>query len=262
MHAEAEEALRQALSIYDEIYGGAPHPRVAAAHNNLGRALQLAGRLREAEPHLARARDMAREVFGADDPRFIISTSNLGDLQRRLGHLDRAEELLVEALEMERAKFGPDHRMVGMGQSLLAALRLQQARYPEALELSERALALFRRIDYEHVGTLIAAEARRAQALAALGRHAEAMDAFETGLRIGTAAGVEAGTPWPELLAAYAGYLSQREDPAASGAWAQALAVHRRVLGADHPATLKTARMAGDDGQAVELGAPTERPSY
>ena len=243
-HHAAEDALREALDIYDRKYAGTAHPRVAAAHNNLGRALAEGGRNAEAEPHLSMARDLALELFGAEDPRYIVATGNLGDLQRRLGNLERAEELLMENLQLRRSVLGPEHSGVSISLSLLAALRLQQGRWADALALTDEALALSARIGYENPRYVIATQTRRARALGGLGRDSEAEDAFTEALRDAEAAGVDAGTTWPELLAARAEYLAERGDPTAQAALQTALAAHREVLGAGHPATLQIAQRA------------------
>lgn len=238
-HSEAESALREALSIYEQMYEGRVHPRVAAAHNNLGRALEEAGKYEAAEPHLSRAWEMASELFGAEDPRYAVATGNLGNMHRLLGNLDRAEDLLIENLELRRSILGPEHRAVGNGLALLAELRLDQGRPSDALQLCDEALALFHRIDHHNTRVILVTMTRRARALAALGRDEEAEVAFAEALETGEAAIEDAGQIWPRLLAAYAEYLSVRADPAAPAQLARALEVHRETLGPEHPSTLR-----------------------
>lgn len=247
-HQEAESALREALAIYESIYGEAPHPRVAAAHNNLGSALQRAGRYAVAELHLARARQLAAELFGVDDPRYAIATANLGDLQRRLGNYTFAEALLVEGLNLRRSIFGSDHQAVGAGLALLAALRLDQDRPAQALELADEALELFHRVDYDNPRWLITTMTRRARALAGLGRDDDAQAAFDEALSLGEKAGVDAGTAWPEVLAARAEFLVERQDPGAQEALERALNEHRTALGEDHPETARLEELSAAAG--------------
>jgi tetratricopeptide (TPR) repeat protein len=230
---------------------------VTAAQNNLGRVLQQAGRYAAAEPHLSRAWELARELFGTDEPRYVVATGNLGDLQRRLGHFDRAEELLVENLELRRSILGPDHRATGNAMGLLAALRLDQDRPADALRLCDDALALFGRIGYENPQSLTVTMTRRARALAALGRGDEAEAAFAEALAIGEKAGSDAGAVWPDLLVAYARFLVARGDPAAAEAAKRALEGHREILGASHPSTRSMQALAEQLGvEPIEVDQP------
>lgn len=243
-HQEAESTLHEALAIYEQIYQGVAHPRVAAAQNNLGRALEQAGSYAAAKPHMIRAWELAGQLFGEKDPRFVIAMGNLGSLHRQLGEFGRAEELLLRNLELRRSIFGEDHRAVGSGLGLLCALRLDQGRWADALSLSDQALALFRRINYTSPRTLVTLETRRAQALAGLGRLTEAEAAFTEARQLSDEAGADAGTALPALLAAHAQFLVDQADPGADAAIVQATTVHREMLGDDHPLTLRMLGLA------------------
>jgi len=244
-YQKAEQAAREALDIYLVIYGDKAHPRVAAAHNNLGRALTLQGNYADAIVQIAAARDMAGQLFGEQDPRYSISTGNLGDLLRRAGELDQADELLSLNLEMRLASLGPDHRNVGNSLGVLALLRLDQGRYVEALELTDEALALYKRIDLQDPVWLIITGVRHARALAGLGRISEAEAEFAELMAMSEAAGVDVGTAHLDLLTARAEFLLQQNHPDAQAAVDEALNAHVEVLGRDHPDTRHIAGLPG-----------------
>jgi len=237
-HQEAETALRQSLEIYQEVYGDEKHPRVVAAQNNLGRALQQADNFTAAEPYMVQVLKLAEELFGKNDPRYAIAARNLGVLCRQLGDFERSEELLLENLEIRRAIYGPEHHGVGNALLALAALRLDQVRPSEALELSDETLAMFARIDFQNLSSIVGAMTTRANALAALGRNEEARDEFDNALTVSARSEADAGRSWPDLLAAQAEFLVSQNDPEARASLTRALEVHRKVLGAKHPATL------------------------
>jgi serine/threonine-protein kinase len=196
---EAEAALLEALDIYRVIYGDAAHPRVAAAHNNMGMMFRRAGRYREAVPHLQAAREMAADLLGRDDHRYAAATGNLGDVYRRLGQWDLAEPLLLERFELDQANLGPGHPLLGNGMALLAALRLDQQRYAEALEWTDQALALFEQAGYEHPVSLIVTTSRRARALTGLGRQQEARQMLDFATGVAAKAGDNAADGLAEL---------------------------------------------------------------
>ena len=247
LHQEAEGTLREALEVYEQIYQGAPNPRVAAAHNNLGRALEQAGNYTAAKPHLLRAWELAAQLFGENDPRYLIATGNLGSLYRQLGEFGRAEELLLKTLELRRSIFGEDHPAVGSGLGLLCALRLDQSRWTDTLNLCDEALALFGRINYTNPRSLVTLVTRRAQALAGLGRVSDAEAAFAEARQLSDEAGADAGLALPNLLAAYAQFLVDRAEPGADAAIDEATSVHREMLGEDHPSTLRMLELPGYD---------------
>jgi len=236
-YGEAESMMREALTIYEQLYDNGAHPRVAAAQNNLGRVLQQAGRYEEAMPHLTRAWELAGQLFGKDDPRYAVATANLGILYRMLGDYDRAEELLLGNLELRKSIFGPEHRTVGAGMSLLASLRLDQGQGADALALCDQALALFERIGYTNPGVVLITQTRRARALALLGRTGEARTAFSDALQAGEAVADDLGTVWPKLLVAYAEFLVSTDDAGAGAVLGRAVEAHHDVFGDMHPAT-------------------------
>jgi len=236
-YQEAESIMREALAIYEELYGETANPRVAAAHNNLGRVLQQAGLYEVAEPHLTRARDLAGELFGKNDPRYAVATGNLGSLYRLSGDYEQAEVLLQENLSLRLSILGPQHRSVGNAISLLAALRLEQDRAAEALDMCDEALALFERIEYRNPRAVLITQTRRARALAMLERTGEARAAFSDAMQAGEKVAGDLGTVWPELLAAHAEFLVETGDAGAGAALKHTLDAHHDVFGETHPAT-------------------------
>ena len=189
---EAEAALLESISIMETLYPGRAHPRVASAYNNLASMWRRSGDYEAALPYAEQTLVLAEQLFGREDPRFAISTGNLGDLLRRMGNLERAEPLLLENLALRQSILGPDHPGVGNGLSLLAQLRLDQDQYREALERASDALEMFERIEYDHPGALIVTTSRKAQALAGLGRTAEARATFEQAFSMADASGEDA----------------------------------------------------------------------
>jgi len=207
--ADAVETLRAALAIYEDIYGDKAHPRVAAAHNNLGNALKDSGDLEAAEFHASRAQRMAGEIFGTDDFRYTIATANLGNLNRLMGRYETAESLLNESLDIRRATLGPTHYAVGSGLAMLAMLRLDQARYDEALVLCDDALAVYDAAGYDSPRERIAVMTRRARALDGLGRTDAAATQYDAALALAKAAGANAGSSLEELNEAHAEFVAR-----------------------------------------------------
>jgi serine/threonine-protein kinase len=254
---EAEETLREAVSIYEVLDPGGPNPRVAAIHHNLGVALGDAERYDEALAHAEKARELAGAIFGPRDPRYASACASLGLLLIRVGRYREAERLLEESRAIRREFLGPDHHLSGAGHVLLAELRLAEARPGEALDLADQALNLYRRIGWESPQSLISALNRRARALALLGRGREAEAAFDQAISAGDAAGAGGGQEWARLLAARAVMLDGDRDPRAAAAIAGALEAHRETFGESHPATRRLADLVRNASDPEAGGRPS-----
>ena len=101
-------------------------PARAVAHNDLGAALRLAGKLPEAAAALERAVTV--------DPRYADAWGNLGMVRRALGDLHGARDALVQAVEL-KPDFAPT--LNGLGVVLKALSRVDDAQ-----RHFERAIAL------------------------------------------------------------------------------------------------------------------------
>jgi eukaryotic-like serine/threonine-protein kinase len=254
--AEALDALRAALEIYERVHPDGRHPRVAAAHNNLSLALMGLERFAEAKPHLARARALAGELLGRGDTRYAMTAANLGQLMGRLERFREAEELLTEAIAVYGGTVGLEHPLVGQAYGLFAELRLLEGRPAEALLFADRVLDLYQRVDHREPGARLAVLGYRARSLSLLGRHDEADATFAEALELIAEEGpTGGGRQVPRLMEAYAGALAARSDPGAAAAATRALAAHRETLGDAHPATARMAALAARLG-AVEPAAP------
>lgn len=130
------------------------------AHNNLGRALYLQGRLREAAEHLERA--------VAIKPRFAEAHNNIGAVLLQEGKLDAAMAELERALAIDPA-YAEAHDNLGL-------VRFRQGRLDEAAEHFDKAVALAPSYAQGHydLGTV------RLQQ----GRLRDAGDEFEAALRL------------------------------------------------------------------------------
>jgi tetratricopeptide (TPR) repeat protein len=96
------------------------------AYNNLGRALYLRGRLREAAEHLERA--------VAIKPTFAKAHNNLGAVLLQEGRLEPASERFARALELDPA-YAEAYDNLGL-------VRFREGRLAEAAEHFEKAVAL------------------------------------------------------------------------------------------------------------------------
>ena len=80
--------------------GGAPHPAIARDLNDLGVALQSAGRLEEARDHYQRALAMDEALLGPAHPNLARDLANLSEAQRSLGEYPAALQSARRALEI------------------------------------------------------------------------------------------------------------------------------------------------------------------
>ena len=184
----AHNNLGRALYLQGRLQEAAGHlehalaiePEFAEAHNNLGAVLLQEGRLEAATARIERALEL--------DPAYAEAYDNLGLVRFRQGRLDDAAAAFAKAVEM-----APDY---AQGHYDLGTVRLQQGRAQDAAAQLETALDL--RPDHAEAHNNLGV------ALLQLGRPQEAAPHFETALvlepdhataRAGLAAATATGPP-------------------------------------------------------------------
>ena len=142
--AAAEQLLKRCLDAGEEAYPGADYD-TAVAHWQLGGTLQLSGAAEAALQHLAQAQGLFQALAdvgntGAERMAFVAIAGS-ADCLRDLGRLDKAAAAYEEAIE--RHEKLNHKRGVAVSKGNLAAVRCQQGRYAEALDISAEALKIF-----------------------------------------------------------------------------------------------------------------------
>ena len=144
---EAVEIYRRVLALREGLLGP-QHKDVAAALNNLGVALRLAGRPAEAQPVFRRALEIAED---SNDRRLLATV--LGGLGATLvdrAQYARAQPVLRRSLAIFEAAVGPDSLEAAEAANNLAILYRHTGELLLAEEQLDRALPLMER----HLGSL------------------------------------------------------------------------------------------------------------
>ncbi|HVL10257.1 MAG TPA: tetratricopeptide repeat protein [Burkholderiaceae bacterium] len=219
---EAEPVLIRALAMMRAVYGDG-HLRVANTLSSLGK-LELRRRdLAAATQHInAAVQWCARPDLHATRSCTDIYV-NQAELALATGDLEQAEASSARALAMAQEIFPQGHHWMAYLWQLRAELSLRRNDAPAALALCDQARELLVRLDKQHGTAAEMVLARRASALNALGRPAEALADINRALAM-----------WQQL--APAGHLHQIEllDVLAS--------IYTRL--GDHRAARDTARHA------------------
>ncbi|TDR42075.1 serine/threonine-protein kinase [Tahibacter aquaticus] len=194
---EAEPVLVRALAMMRAVYGDG-HLRVANTLSSLGK-LELRRRdLAAATQHIRAA------VQWCERPDLHATRSctdifaNQADLALATGDLAQADASSTRALAMAQEIFPQGHHWMAYLWQLRAELSLRRNDAAAALALCDQARELLLRLDKQHGTTAEMVLARRASALTALGRPAEALVDIHRALAM-----------WQQL--APAGYLHQIE---------------------------------------------------
>ena len=241
---EAADAIGEAISILEARTPGGVSTSLAAAHNNLALALDNAERDAEAEPHMIRALELARRLFGENDPRYAISVANLGNLYRQSGRYDEAEALLGEGLRLRRELHGEGHPYYAHGLVQVARLRLRQGRTAEALALAEQAADVYARAEFKDPRRLASTDGVRAVALAETGRVDEAVALYDKAIAEARGAGVDNGVEWPRVMAARAELFVRHVPDRAREAVGEAVEANLGIYGETHPGTRQMLALA------------------
>lgn len=143
--SEAVAYRQRSLEISQELYGSR-HPLVAAALENLGRALLETRGGDAALETLAAALDAHRDVFGAEHPSSLNALSRLAWAHQDARQDEVAIRLRREAVEGWLRAAGEVHPEVAKAMHALASTLTDSGEHDEALAWHERALAAMRKI--------------------------------------------------------------------------------------------------------------------
>ena len=137
---EAEPLLLEALA-WRQANGPVDHD-LADSYNNVAPLQNDLGHYQQAEATLRRSIALHRQAGGADTERVTAPLHNLSLSLRRQGRLDEAREASLEALAIKQAD--PDWSQTSLAVTLavLANIEREAGRLEQALDYSNRALAL------------------------------------------------------------------------------------------------------------------------
>ncbi len=174
-HEAARDGAAAALAAAVKRHGEQPpNPRVAQARTVYGRALAGTGAIAEGVAQIDRAVADMRLLFGADNPQLGITLQNLVTLRVDIGELDEAERNAGEALRILSKVLQPESLTYVGTLATLATARLARRDAAAALPDLERVATAFERQFSARADATLAVRALKAQALARLGRSADA----------------------------------------------------------------------------------------
>lgn len=150
--------LGRAASEIDGRFEGQPLVE-AAIRESIGWAYLSLGKYKLAEPHLARAVELARENLGNDARQTLEYTSQMAVLIDKLGRPLESEKLLKQTHQSQIRVFGRDHKKTLWTQDRLAEILLKRRRFAEADELFYNSLNARRgKLGDAHIETLRSGE--------------------------------------------------------------------------------------------------------
>lgn len=207
----------------------------ASVHSTIGNTYRKLGLYGKAEPHLRRALDIRRQLFGEEHDEVAQSMGSLALLYNASGDRAQAEELAVQALSIRRRLLGDGHLDVAMCFNNLAYVLRDKGDHAAAEVAFRRALDIRRRLlgsDHPDVAILLyhlgEVEAAQGDFAAAESLHREALDMRRRALPL----------QHPDLarsLVALGELLNQQGRPAQARPLLQeALEIHQATLPAGH----------------------------
>lgn len=194
---EAEPILIRALAMMQAVYDE-DHLRVANSHSALGKLKLRRRDFAAAAGHLDAAMQWCKRTELNATRSCIGIHTNYAELALETGDLERADTSIERALAMAHELFPQGHLWMAQLAQLAAELRLRRNDAAGALSLCEQAQQLLERLDQQQGVIAQAVLSRRASALHALGRDAEALVDIEHAMSM-----------WQQL--APAGHLQQIE---------------------------------------------------
>lgn len=134
--------FKTATQIFTEA-NGEEDASVASSMSYEGLALANAGRLKEAETVLLRAREIIQRRLGPNHPRMSTVLSSLATVAYDSGDLEKAARYDRRVVDVQIAAFGETHPATAQAMANLGLTEFALGHIPEAQQLTERALAAF-----------------------------------------------------------------------------------------------------------------------
>lgn len=139
---QAKKAIRQFERAVElrKTHLGPDHPATLASMNELARAYQDDGRLKDAHTLADETLRRRQAALGPDHPDTLGSMHLLAYVHQQAGRWDDAQTLYRQVLELQKAKLGVDHLATLGTMNDLAVFYKQTGRLKEALPLYEETL--------------------------------------------------------------------------------------------------------------------------
>ena len=261
--AAAEEVLRRALRIDEQVYG-LDDPNVAISASNIGAVLQAKGDLEGALRYTQRALATAERVYGSDHPSVATLANNIGAILQEQGDLDGALQYTQRALAIDERVFGPDNPNVAVRTSNIGVILKNQGDLTGALRYAQRALAIAERAYGQDHPTVATLASNIGAILQAQGDLSGALQYTQRALAIDEKV---YGSDHPEIatVANNIGQIlrAQGDLESARRYTQRALAIAERVYGPDHPSVATRVNNLGqilqDQGDIEGARRLTER---
>ncbi len=227
--------LRQARTAYEALHGASDN-QVAAMTNELGVALWSSGKLEEAKAELERALEIRKRNSGVESPEVAETLMNLGTVAFDRGELSLAERHFRDSLALQAKRGAMQTSEAALVMLELANLLSQLSRYPEAIDLLERALHIDRVALGEDHPRVIMETHSLAYALQMEGRFLEAEPLFEdSNERIRRTLGPE-HPHTIDMLSNYGRFLRRKgQFSEAESIFREVLDYYTRTRGQSHP---------------------------
>ena len=189
--AHAQRRLLDSLRHYKEAVertrrmAGDAHPNLVVYMTAMGGILGELNRFAEARKLLDEALVLARRQAGTDeDPQVAYTLGHIAGNQRESGDLKGAEKTYAKACALGRRIWGGESPMYGRYLYQLGKLKTEQQKYAEAVDVLEKAGAIFARKLKETEMERIACLSTLGNALVGLGRFERADEAYAEALRM------------------------------------------------------------------------------
>jgi tetratricopeptide (TPR) repeat protein len=154
---EAEDHLRKALAIYEELDDPEQDRKEATTLGNLGSVLRMRGDLDGAEQLFVRAREMHERTLGPYSLHVSNAVSQLATIADERGDMERALELQRESVEIARTAGLIEHPHAVAKLSSLAAWLKREGRWQEAEPLFRESIAIREKLyPADHVDLAVA----------------------------------------------------------------------------------------------------------
>ena len=255
-HDEAILFSKRALEARESMAEGVPTMDVARSLNNVGSALEYAGRYEEAEPYYLRSLEIRRELLDENHTAVLTALNNLGGLYIRDGRAEEAVPIFERVISGQRES-GQEPMRLATSLSNYATALVRSGRNEDAIDpLQESETLIEQSLGPAHPLLAFPRQSLGA-AYEALGRVADAEEQYRRALRVREGALADDHVDVAFVRARLGSFLlSQGRIEEAESLLERSYAVRDTALAADHPdrldSLLKMGRLRARQGRVAE----------
>jgi len=141
-YSQAEDQLKEAQTLQQDIFGESPHPYIARMHQLQSEVNRRLGKFDAALKSIDQTIKLKEEIYGKDHPSVAEALEVKVKIFHHQGETEQAKQLIDRALKIRIDHYGERHHEVGRSEHDLGSYYLRLGQYDDAITHFKKALEI------------------------------------------------------------------------------------------------------------------------